>query len=41
MFQLAVDEGVSSYFIYVELAQMYGKIGEAEKQKKYAELFRQ
>ncbi len=41
MFQLAADEEVSSYFIYGELAQMYGKIGEAEKQKKYAELFRQ
>ena len=41
MFQLAADEEVSSYFLYGELAQMYGKIGEAEKQKKYAELFRQ
>ena len=40
MFQLAADEEVSSYFIYGELAQMYGKIGEVEKQKKYAELFK-
>ena len=40
MFQLAADEEVSSYFIYGELAQMYGKIGDVEKQKKYAELFK-
>jgi hypothetical protein len=39
MFQLAVDEGASSYFIYGELAEIYGKIGNVEKQKKYAQLF--
>jgi len=39
MFQIAADEGPSSDFIYGELAQLYGKIGDAEKQKKYAELF--
>jgi uncharacterized protein HemY len=41
MFQLAADEEVSSYFIYGELAQMYVKIGNVEKQKKYAEQFKQ
>ena len=41
MFQLAADEEVSSHFIYGELGQMYGKIGNAEKQKIYSELFRQ
>lgn len=40
MFQLAVDEEVSSYFVYDELAQAYGKIGDLEKQAKYAEVFK-
>jgi hypothetical protein len=40
MFQMATDEEVSSYFIYGELAEVYRKIGETEKHKKYAQLFK-
>jgi hypothetical protein len=39
MFQLAADEEVSSYFIYGELAELYRKLGEAEKYKNYTALF--
>jgi hypothetical protein len=40
MFQMAVDEEVSSYFIYGELAELYHKLGENEKHEKYAALFK-
>ncbi|MFN9246388.1 MAG: tetratricopeptide repeat protein, partial [Planctomycetota bacterium] len=39
-FQLAVDVGPSSYFIYGELAGCYDEIGDAANAKKYFELFR-
>jgi hypothetical protein len=39
MFQIAVDEGVSSYFIYKELTELYRRIGDTEKQKHYSALF--
>jgi hypothetical protein len=39
MFQIAVDEGPSSYFLYGELAACFEEIGEWEKAKKYRHLF--
>jgi hypothetical protein len=39
MFQIAADEEVSSYFVYGELARLYGKLGEKEKHRKYTDLF--
>jgi tetratricopeptide (TPR) repeat protein len=39
MFQIAVDEEPSSYFICGELAACYQVIGETEKAKKYQEIF--
>jgi hypothetical protein len=39
MFQVAADEEVSSCFIYGELAELYGKLGKTEKQKKYKALY--
>jgi tetratricopeptide (TPR) repeat protein len=39
MFQLAVDEGPASYFIYGELAACYQEIGESEKARAYQDLF--
>jgi tetratricopeptide (TPR) repeat protein len=41
MFQIAVDETPSSYFIYGELATCYEKVGYAEKSEKYKALFAQ
>jgi hypothetical protein len=38
-FQIAADEEVSSHFIYGELAELYRKLGDTEKYKKYAALF--
>jgi tetratricopeptide (TPR) repeat protein len=38
MFQIVVDEGPPSVFMYAELAQAYEKIGHVEQQKKYDEL---
>ena len=37
---ISSGEEVSSYFIYGELADLYRRIGETEKHKKYAALFR-
>jgi tetratricopeptide (TPR) repeat protein len=39
MFQIAVDENPSSYFIYGELAACFAAIGETKKAKKYQEMF--
>ena len=39
MFQIAADEGVSSYFVYDELASAYLQIGELEKARKYKQLY--
>ncbi len=39
MFQLAANEGASSYFIYGELAACYSMIGETAKAEKYQLLF--
>jgi hypothetical protein len=41
MFKIAVDEGPSSYFIYGELAEAYGALGDAENEKKYTAMFKQ
>lgn len=41
MFQIAVDETPSSYFIYGELAACYEEIGEAIKAEKYKAIFAQ
>ena len=38
-FQLAVDVGPSSYFIYGELASCYDEIGDAANARKYFDLF--
>ena len=39
MFQIAVDEGPSSYFICGELADCYVKIGKPDKAELYREMF--
>jgi hypothetical protein len=39
MFQIAADEEISSYFIYGELADLYRKLGQTDKHRKYAALF--
>lgn len=39
MFQIAVDEGPSSYFIYGELAGCYDEIGQTDRAQKYHQLF--
>ena len=41
MFQIAVDEIPSSYFIYGEIAACYEKIGDTEKAEKYQAMFAQ
>lgn len=41
MYQIAADDEVSSYFIYAELAELYRKLGQTEKHRKYASLFEQ
>jgi hypothetical protein len=40
MFQIAVDEEPSSYFIYGELSACYKEIGEFDEARKYDEMFR-
>ncbi len=39
MFQLAVDRGPSSYFLYGELGDCYEKLGETEKAQRYHAMF--
>jgi tetratricopeptide (TPR) repeat protein len=39
MFQIAVDEGPTTEFIYKELADCYNEIGELELWRKYQQLF--
>ncbi|MEX2168266.1 MAG: hypothetical protein WD851_03070 [Pirellulales bacterium] len=39
MFQVAVDGGASSYFIFGELADCYLKIGKSDEAQKYQEMF--
>ena len=41
MFQISVDEGPSSYFLYGELAACYMASGQTEKGKEYERLFAQ
>ncbi|MFZ6815155.1 tetratricopeptide repeat protein [Undibacterium sp. Rencai35W] len=41
MFQISVDEGPSSYFLYGELAACYMESGQTEKGKEYERLFAQ
>ncbi len=40
MFQVAVEEGPSSYFIYGELAGAYAEIGDAANEEKYSAMFK-
>ena len=40
MFRIAVDEGPSSYFIYAELADAYGELGDVENQQMYLAMYK-
>ncbi len=40
-FEIAADEGPSSYFIYSELARVYTELGDTENAQKYSALFKQ
>jgi RNA recognition motif. (a.k.a. RRM, RBD, or RNP domain) len=41
MFQIAVEEGPSSYFIYGELAGAYAELGDSANEQKYDAMFKQ